>query len=219
MNPDREAKEAARRKGRAAQREASAHRRAAGALACERLIALPEYRRANRLLWYVSHGHELPTREAIQRELARGRTLFVPYVEDRGLRLWRLLDLAELHPGAFGILEPPPELRGLSDREAPPLGIDFVVVPGVAFDTEGRRVGSGMGFYDRLLASLRPDCVRAGLCYEAQLAEALPSERHDQPVDLVVTERRTLRPGRSRQGRRLNGAVHAGTSHAGRRHR
>jgi 5-formyltetrahydrofolate cyclo-ligase len=156
---------------------------------------LPEYKRAGTVLWYVSHGDELPTRDAIRRELDRGREVLVPYVDGPGLRLWRLRALEELRPGAFGILEPPPALRGAAAREAAPERIDLVVVPGVAFDPLGRRIGSGQGFYDRLLARLRADCVRAGLCYEAQVVDRVPAEPHDQPMDLVVTERRVIRTG------------------------
>jgi len=159
------------------------------------LSRLPEYERARRVLWYVSHATELPTHEAIRRELARGhRIVLIPYVHGRHLRLWRLEHLEELRPGAFGILEPPSELRGLPEREAEPEHVDFVVVPGVAFDLQGRRLGSGQGFYDRLLARLRPDCARAGLCYDAQVVAQLPAEPHDQSVDLIVTERRVRRP-------------------------
>ncbi len=156
-------------------------------------MALPEYRRARRVLWYVSHGDELPTHDAIRQELARGRTVLVPYVDGLNLRIWRIDALEELRPGAFGILEPPPTLRGDSGREPPPQRVDFVVVPGVAFDPRGGRLGSGQGFYDRLLGELRPDCTRAGLCYETQIIDRVPAEPHDQPMDLVVTDRRVRR--------------------------
>lgn len=188
-------KEAARRRGREARRRAARRAPTAGRLACARLRRLPEYLRARSVLWYVSHGAELPTREAIRHELGLGRRVYVPFVDGHGLRLWRLHALEELRPGAFGILEPAPLRRCIGNREVVPEDIDLVVVPGAAFDQQGGRIGSGRGFYDRLLARMRPDCVRVGLCFDAQVAERLPLEAHDQPMDVVVTERRVIRPG------------------------
>jgi 5-formyltetrahydrofolate cyclo-ligase len=93
--------------------------------------------------------------------------------------------LAALQPSRFGICEP-------RSGEAVPLArIDLVVLPGVAFDKKGIRLGYGLGCYDRALAAIeRPTLV--GLAYDFQVVNALPREEHDIPVDMVVTERKIL---------------------------
>jgi 5-formyltetrahydrofolate cyclo-ligase len=73
--------------------------------------------------------------------------------------------------------------------------IDAVIVPGVAFDPQGRRLGYGGGFYDRLLPRLRDDCLRVGVAYDEQLVDELPVAEHDAHVHAVVTPSRVLRVG------------------------
>lgn len=90
--------------------------------------------------------------------------------------------------GAYGIVEPDPasaELRRPGD-------LDVVLVPGVVFDRHGHRIGYGAGYYDRFLARCPPAVVTIGVCFEGQMhPERLPVEKHDQSVDLVVTETET----------------------------
>lgn len=66
--------------------------------------------------------------------------------------------------------------------------IDVVIVPGVAFTVEGDRLGQGGGWYDRLLASVRPDCTSIGVCFAEQIVETIPTEIHDRRLDLIVTD-------------------------------
>ncbi len=66
--------------------------------------------------------------------------------------------------------------------------LDAVLVPGLAFDLNGRRLGRGGGHYDRFLVRLRPDCLRVGVCFEGQIVDTVPADPWDQPVDAVVTE-------------------------------
>jgi 5-formyltetrahydrofolate cyclo-ligase len=76
--------------------------------------------------------------------------------------------------------------------------VDWMLVPGVAFDGTGRRLGYGGGFYDRLLPLLAPDAVCAAGAYELQLVDEVPAAPHDLTVDVIVTEARTLTPRRQR---------------------
>jgi len=105
------------------------------------------------------------------------------------LRLWRLGGMDELAPGRFGILEPAPGLRGDPRRDIPPHRVDLVVVPGVAFDPQGNRLGSGFGFYDRLLARVRADTHLVAPCFQCQVVSCVPAEPHDIRVHQVITER------------------------------
>jgi 5-formyltetrahydrofolate cyclo-ligase len=104
----------------------------------------------------------------------------------------RLEDLAaDLAPGTLGILEP-----GRSRPEVPPDQIDWALVPGLAFDEQGFRLGRGAGHYDRLLPRLRPDAPRWALAFDVQWVDRLPREPHDQPLDGIVSPNRTLRRAR-----------------------
>ena len=116
------------------------------------------------------------------------RTLF-PRVRDERLELVAATDLRTLQLGHRGVREP-------AGRAVDPGVVDIAIVPGVAFDPRGGRLGGGGGHYDRLLASLAPAAVRIGVAFSCQLVPHLPQEPHDQPVHLVVTERSVHRAAR-----------------------
>ena len=101
-------------------------------------------------------------------------------------------ELEDLQPGYCGLLEPTAGMAG-----ADPEAIDVVLVPGVAFDLHGHRLGMGGGFYDRLLANLPPEVMKIGLAFDEQIVEAVPREQHDVVLDAVITPRRILRPGQA----------------------
>ncbi|MCS7305292.1 MAG: 5-formyltetrahydrofolate cyclo-ligase [Thermoguttaceae bacterium] len=122
------------------------------------------------------------------------RQLLVPYCLGKDLKLFRLRSMAELEPGSFGILEPRRELRELPDRQASIQEVDLVVVPGVAFDRKGGRLGHGRGYYDRLLANARQDTVLVGLAYQCQILPELPLLPSDVRMDIVLTESDLYRP-------------------------
>jgi 5-formyltetrahydrofolate cyclo-ligase len=162
-------------------------------LAIEKLVQLPEYAAAETVLWYLDCRSELRTRQALPAALASGKRIIVPYctVDERGankLGLWWLQSMDELVIGKWKILEPPRERWGEPGKELAPEEIDLVIVPGVGFSREGARMGNGQGYYDRLLARVRPDCPLIGLCYECQLFDELVVGRHDVFMDKIVTE-------------------------------
>lgn len=156
-----------------------------------RLLALPEYAKAAAgvVLWYVGARDEVRTLPAIAELLAAGGQIAVPYCEAGELRLVRLMDARELTAGAYGILEPAAALRAWPARQIEPSAIEFAVIPGVAFDRLGTRLGHGAGYYDKLLPKLRPAVPRIGLAFECQLFARLPREEHDVPMTAIVTER------------------------------
>ena len=163
------------------------------ALAVTALVQLPEYQSAHTVLWYIDCRSELRTKHALPTALATGKRIVVPYctVDESGankLGLWWLANMDEMVVGKWKILEPPHERWGEPGKEVPPQEIDLVVVPGVAFSREGGRMGNGQGYYDRLLAQVRPDCRLIGLCYECQLFDDLIVGSHDVFMDYVVTE-------------------------------
>jgi 5-formyltetrahydrofolate cyclo-ligase len=154
----------------------------------ERLAGLPQYARAATVMLYLDFNSEARTRPFVPEIWQSGRRVVVPYcVEDR-LGLFRLCDFAELAPGTLGILEPAEAWRGRPDRHVAPEEIDLVVVPGVAFDRRGGRIGHGMGYYDRFLRRLRPDAWSIAPAFECQLFDEVPLLPHDVGVDRIVTE-------------------------------
>jgi 5-formyltetrahydrofolate cyclo-ligase len=128
--------------------------------------------------------------------LADGKRVVVPYCEADRLELFRFNDFADLSPRTLGILEPKADLRAQDGRRVAVEEIDLFVIPGLAFDQEGGRLGYGKGYFDRLLKHARPDALLAAVAFECQLFDAVPVLPHDVRVDAIVTEsnvyRRTL---------------------------
>ena len=151
---------------------------------------LEEYVRARTVCFFVSYGSEVHTLPLIQAALNQDKRVVVPRVRAKEKRL-ELRQLrcpeAELAPGTKGIPEPGPECP-----EATPEQVELVVVPAVAWDEEGHRLGYGGGYYDRLLAQM-PQAFRVGLGFEVQLVPKVPRGPHDLAVDCLVTEARVLR--------------------------
>lgn len=159
------------------------------------LFSTPEFKRAKKILFYMSVGSEVRTESMIEDALKLGKEIAVPAVdtENNALRVCELHDCdTELEPGTFGIPEPKKECR----REVPAETIDLVIVPGIAFDRKGTRIGYGKGFYDRLLSSM-PKARTLGLAYDFQLIQALPEEEHDIRVNKIVTESGVMKPMRA----------------------
>ena len=154
----------------------------------KRLVALPEYERTRRLIVYVDHRSEVRTRPFLADIWGATKEVVVPYCEGDDLRLFRLEHLGELEPGTMGILEPRLELRQDAARTTRLEPGDLVIVPGVAFDRKGCRLGQGGGYYDRLLASAPSGVVCIGIAFECQLVDAVPCTAHDVRMHKVVTE-------------------------------
>jgi 5-formyltetrahydrofolate cyclo-ligase len=155
----------------------------------DRLMRLPEYRRSKTVMIYVDVRSEVRTRWFFPTLWAEEKTLVVPFcVSNIDLGLFRLQSLAELSPGAMGILEPSADFRKMEERRALPNEIDLVIAPGVAFDRFGGRIGYGKGYYDRLLRTLRPDAIKIAIGYECQIVERIELSPHDVPMDRVITE-------------------------------
>lgn len=161
---------------------------------CKELVRLPVYQQAQTVMWYLHCRSEVRTQKALLAELIAGKRIVVPYcTKDRQgrnkLGLWLLEDFAELQPGTWGILEPPKQRWGEPGKEIAPDQLDCVVVPGVAFDRQGGRLGNGAGYYDRLLKNVREDALLIGVGFESQLLEQVVMDEHDVAMDWVVTEK------------------------------
>jgi 5-formyltetrahydrofolate cyclo-ligase len=153
-----------------------------------RLAALPQYARARAIMLYLDVRSEVQTRWFLPTAWAAQKLVVVPFCEDGEIELFKLQGLDELLPATMGVLEPKPDLRGRVDRKVDPAELDLVVVPGLAFDLRGGRLGYGKGYYDRFLHQLRPDVTKLAVCFESQIFPEIPVLPHDIRMDLVVTE-------------------------------
>lgn len=159
-----------------------------GARVVERFLELPELDGADTVMAFWSFGSEVPTAPLIEALHERGKRVALPRIAagDVGPVVFEPGD--RVLETSFGAREPVGGLR------LAPEDVDVIAVPAVAFDLTGRRVGYGGGYYDRLLARTRPDALRAGIGFGAQVVdEELPAGAFDLRVDVVVTESATVR--------------------------
>lgn len=148
-----------------------------------KLVRLAAFRKAKTVLCYVSLLYEVETRRLIEQMLDAGKRVVVPRVVRRQLLLSELRDPDEdLSPGAFGVLEPRPQAH----RPVRPEELDLAIVPGLAFDRRGHRLGHGWGYFDRLLARVPRVTPTVGVCFSFQLVDRLPTGPHDRPVHRVL---------------------------------
>jgi 5-formyltetrahydrofolate cyclo-ligase len=171
------------------------------------LIDTAMYREADLLLTYVSTPEEAGTHALIQAALAQGKRVAVPRCVDgtREIRFQRIGSLGELVPRTFGVMEPPPN----PDAQVADFARSICILPGLAFDRRGYRLGYGGGYYDRFLAGYEGGTV--GLCYSRCMMEHFHHGRFDVPCGCVITEKALItsalwakkcsRPGRERVDR------------------
>lgn len=159
----------------------------------ERASQTPEWRRARTVLLYLALPDEVETTALFEAAFAEGKSVAVPKIIDPAQRLMvpvPIYSLAaeELAHAHYGVRVPAGEAEALAVES-----IDLAVVPGLGFSRDGQRIGRGMGYYDRFLAQPEFRGTRCGLGFESQVLGDLPSDEHDRPVDMLVTEAEVLR--------------------------
>jgi len=155
-----------------------------------RLCALDVYSAAHTVLLTAAFRSEWDTTALIAHAIDAGKQVALPRVDTaaRMLVLHRVCDpVREMARGYRGILEPGAGCAPVAQET-----VDVVLVPGVAFDHDGRRLGYGGGFYDRLLPLLRSDAARIAGAYALQIVDRVPAAAHDATVHVVATERDTI---------------------------
>jgi 5-formyltetrahydrofolate cyclo-ligase len=154
----------------------------------QNLMVLEAYRDARRVLFYSSFRSEVGTGEMIKNALESGKEVVLPRVdvENNSLAKHVINGLQELSPGYMGIPEP------TAGRRVKVEEVDLLIVPGVAFDSYGWRIGYGGGYYDRLLPRVKGTKPVIALAYEEQLFEGIPHEDHDVGMDVIITDRRIM---------------------------
>lgn len=146
--------------------------------------ALPDFREPRTVLCYASMPDEVQLRFLVERFLAAGVTVAMPRITGKGqMEAVTLPALDSLVEGEYGILTPDPA----KGEVIPPEQLDLIIVPGVAFDTRGERLGMGAGFYDAYMARA-VNAKRVALAYSCQLVADIPMEAHDELVNKIITE-------------------------------
>lgn len=145
----------------------------------EKLLSHPAYKGCRTLYAYLSYNQEVRTDMIILDALHSGKTVAVPRVEGDTMTFRRLQSLQDTVSGFHGIPEPKADAEIICDKTA------LVLMPGLAFDREGHRLGYGGGFYDRFLEAESHTTI--ALCYDFQLVDEVPCEEYDLPVDYLIT--------------------------------
>lgn len=156
----------------------------------DRFFESKYYKEAENIFIYISYDSEIDTSEIIDKAFKDGKKIYVPRTEFET----RLMDAVEitsfdnLIKSSYGILEP-----SIEDSHINPNELDLIVVPGVAFDRNGGRMGYGAGFYDRYFKKINKDnikrIVKLALAYDFQVLEEVPMNVQDVPVDFIITEK------------------------------
>jgi 5-formyltetrahydrofolate cyclo-ligase len=171
----------------------------------ERVAALPCYQHARVVLGYMAFDHEVLTDGLMQQTMASGKQLVLPMVlgDRQDMALYVIEDLGcDVAPGYRGILEPQPQRT----RAVAPETLELALIPGVAFDLRGGRLGFGTGFYDRLLSRLPQGIPTVGLAFDFQVIPRLPFQPHDMLLEAIVTEQRIIWGTSYTQGDAAEGA-------------
>ncbi len=155
----------------------------------QKLISTEEYRQSKVIVLYSSIHNEVETNFVISEALLSGKRVFLPVVSAAGLLFRELPCLQTLRKGRYGIMEPEE-----SDSVIDPQLADIIVLPGIAFDMEGHRIGYGKGYYDKALHELEGSGKLVAFCYDFQLVDEIAGEPHDVRVDMIITESMTILP-------------------------
>ena len=148
---------------------------------CRTVLDSPRWKQARTVLLYHALPDEPNLQSLLDEALFEGKQVLLPVVVNDDLILKNYKGRDCLREGAFHILEPTGEIFPQSRYGE----IDLALIPGMAFDGEGHRLGRGKGYYDRLLPRI-PQTHKLGICFPFQLLDKVPSEPHDIPVDSVV---------------------------------
>ena len=150
-----------------------------------RLIDIDEIKHAKRVMVYVNFQEEVETRDLIEYLWNNDIEVIVPLCEPklRDMKPSLLYSFDELAPGTFGVLEPVKQAIRIVDADT----IDVIIVPGLAFDRHGGRIGYGAGYYDRFFEKV-PNSTLIAIAYDEQVIDNVPMERHDRRIPLIVTD-------------------------------
>ena len=141
--------------------------------------------KSNKIFVYVSYASEVDTHKIIQYALNQGKTVCVPKILslNQGMVAVKIKNFFDLKPNKMGILEPETYIDVVNADE-----IELVILPGLAFDYAGGRLGYGGGFYDRFLLKIQDNVKKLALAYKLQVLVSVPMDENDIKVDVIITD-------------------------------
>lgn len=147
------------------------------------------FKRCKNVFIYVGFGSEINTTKYIQEFLKLGKSVLIPRTEEKTKKMEavQIYELYDLEESKYGILEPKKDKIAFKKEE-----IDLIILPGVAFDETGSRVGYGGGYYDIFLESLDKKIPKIALCYEFQIVKKINIKEYDIKTDFIITEERII---------------------------
>ena len=151
-----------------------------------RLEKTEEFKKAETVLLYAPIKNEVNTLPLIRKYLGRKKILLPRINPNWQISIHQINSLKEAEKNTYDIMEPGSHCKSFSSKK-----INLAVIPGIAFGTKGERLGFGKGCYDRLLSNLT--VPKIGLAYDFQIIEDIPTETHDQKMDMILTETRTIK--------------------------
>ncbi|AUS07708.1 5-formyltetrahydrofolate cyclo-ligase [Laceyella sacchari] len=156
---------------------------------CQRLIDHPVFQQSTMIGFYMPFRNEVDVQMAMETALQQGKRVALPKVirETRRMSWYEVSSLQECVAGAYGIFEPP----AILERQVADTRLEAVIVPGVAFDLAGYRLGYGGGYYDRLFER-QAKAWRIGVAFEEQIVPTVYPEPHDQPLHLLISSGREM---------------------------
>lgn len=154
-----------------------------------KLINSEFYKNANMIFTFVSFKSEVDTHSIIKHSISCGKTICVPRIKSKqnGIEIYKINGFEDLKEGYFGILEPIDTCLAV-DKDS----IDLILMPGVAFDSQGGRLGYGAGYYDRFIASMSKKVDKIALAYNFQIIDKVPMDTHDIKIDGIITEMESI---------------------------
>ena len=156
-------------------------------LACARLTELSQFKDANTILAYMALRRECDPADIVESAHKLGIAVAFPLcISGNRIQICVPHDKSAFRTGAYGITEPDPNRSAILSPNDP----DLIIVPGLGFDAQCRRLGRGAGYYDRLLAESR--AFKVGLCFDEQIFDSVCTEEHDVRLDCVITPTRTF---------------------------
>jgi 5-formyltetrahydrofolate cyclo-ligase len=151
----------------------------------EKFYLTDYYTKAYKILAYYPFGSEVDTTLLIIRALENNKSIILPKVFDRELKLYYLDKLSgQLEKSKYGIMEPITRFC----RPAKIKDIELAIIPGLGFDKNLNRLGYGGGFYDRLLTLIPEEIKKIALCFDIQILDSIPATEHDIKIDVLITE-------------------------------
>jgi 5-formyltetrahydrofolate cyclo-ligase len=144
---------------------------------------------SDKVCMYMSFKTEVDTSLILSEALKGKKQVVVPKVEDDSqISLFSIQSRKDLEQGRYGIMEPSIAITSSLKNRIEPSQLSMILVPALAFDLSGNRLGYGKGYYDRLLEKLPDTCIKIGLAFSDQILNIIPAESFDQKVDMIATE-------------------------------